>query len=522
MGLTGRLLRDYRPTVGVEFGILGPVRVVHDGTLPALGGTRERAVLALLLLSRNQVVSADRLIDDLWDGRPPDGASKALQVYVSRLRKALGQASLDGRLLTQSPGYLIRVGPGELDADRFDTLVSRAREEAATGDHHRAAATLRAALALWRGPALADIAAAPFAGSEAVRLEEARLAALEERIDADLACGHHAEVIAELDALTRTHPVRERLWAGLMTALYRTGRQAEALRTYQRLRRVLGDDLGIEPSPTLARLETAILRQDPALDWHAAATTAAGGPPADLREQLRQMPFTGRDTEFARLQARLADAAAGRGGVVMVVGEAGIGKTRLAEELSGEARRQGWSVLWGRCFEGPWTPPYAPFAEAIDTLVATADADELRADLGAGGSALAQLVTTLRRRIPDLPDTVPVEPDEERFRLLDAAAQLLLAGSARRPLLVCLDDLHWSDGGTVALLTHLARFAPRHRLLVVGTYRDAEVAQAHPLAEVLPTLGRQPDFDRIRLQGLPLEAVSELLSAVAAQGLPSS
>ena len=518
--LTGRLLTDYRPPVGVEFGILGPVRVVHDGTLPSLAGTRERAVLALLLLSPNQIVSSDRLIDGLWNDRPPDGATKALQVYVSRLRKALGQASLDGRLLTRSPGYLLRVGSGELDAARFDTIVARAREEAAGGDHHRAAATLRTALALWRGPALADIADAPFARNEAARLEEARLAALEERIDADLACGHHAEVMAELEALTRAHPLRERLWAGLMTALYRAGRQAEALRTYQRLRRILGDDLGIEPSPGIARLETAILRQDPTLDWLPSPAPAPARPSADFQGQLRQMPFTGRGAEFARLQSRLADAATGRGGLVMVMGEAGIGKTRLAEELSGDARRQGWSVLWGRCFEGPWTPPYAPFAEAIDMLVATADADELRADLGAGGPALAQLVTALRRRIPDLPDPVPVEPDEERFRLLDTAVQLLVAGSARKPILLCLDDLHWSDGGTVALLTHLARFAPQHRLLVLGTYRDAELARTHPLAEVLPTLGRQPDFDRIHLQGLPAEVVEELLRAMAAQELP--
>jgi len=512
--------------VGVEFRILGPVQVVLDGTIASLGGNRERAVLALLLLSANQVVSADRLAEDLWDGRPPDAATAALQVYVSRLRKALGQSSRDGVLRTQPPGYLIQVEPGQLDADHFAALVARGRDEAAGGDHHRAAATLREALALWRGPALADVAEGSFACTGAARLEEARLAALEERIEADLSCGHHAEVIPELDALTRAHRVRERLWAQRMTALYRAGRQAEALRAYQELRGILGEDLGIEPSATLVRLETAILRQDPVLDWEPEPSPPFVEQPrarretAGIEEQLRQMPFTGRDSELARLEAHMTDTAAGRGGLVMVLGEPGIGKTRLAEELSAEARRRGWSVLWGRSFEGSWTPPYAHFTEAIEALVAATDTEELRDDLGQVGPALAQLVTSVRHRFPDLPVPVAIEPDEERFRLLDAASQLLLAHSARTPLLLCLDDLHWSDGGSIAMLVHLARFIADHRILVVGTCRDAEVGRAHPLTEALPTLARQPGFDRIRLEGLPVEAVDALLQALAEQELP--
>ncbi len=268
----------------VEFRILGPLEVVHQGRVVALGGSRERALLALLLLSANRVVSSERLAEDLWAGRPPEGANQALRVYMSRLRKSLREADGDGLLVTQPPGYLARVETDALDAARFESLLSEGREQAGKGDHQQAAATLSEALSLWRGPALADVADAPFARAEAARLEEARLSATEERIQADLACGRHGELVAELDALTRAHPLRERLWAQRMLALYRSGRQADALRSYQELRALLGEELGLEPSAALARLEGAILRHEPELDW----PTAAG--PRDRRHAPGRPP----------------------------------------------------------------------------------------------------------------------------------------------------------------------------------------------------------------------------------------
>jgi DNA-binding SARP family transcriptional activator len=255
----------------VEFRILGPLEVIHEERPIALGGNRERALLAILLLSANRVVSSERLAEDLWAGRPPEGANQALRVYVSRLRKSLREGGGEGVLVTQPPGYMTRVEPDALDATRFEALLAQGRDEAGTGDHHRAAATLRLGLSLWRGPALADLADAPFARAEAARLEETRLAALEERIEAELACGRHGELVAELDSLTRAHPLRERLWAQRMVALYRSGRQADALRAYQELRHLLNEELGLEPSAAVARLESAILRREPEVDW----------PPAD-------------------------------------------------------------------------------------------------------------------------------------------------------------------------------------------------------------------------------------------------
>ena len=246
------------PETNVEFKILGPLEVAEQGRSLALGGARQRALLALLLTRANEVVSTDRLIDELWGEQPPKAATNALQYHVSRLRKLLASSEA---IVTKEPGYLIRVGPDELDLLRFERLV----EEAQRSSPEAAARILREALALWRGAALADVAHESFAQAEILRLEELRLVALERRIDAGLALGRDTELVAELEALVREHPLREQLRAQLMLALYRSGRQAEALDVYRQTRRLLVDELGIEPSPALQELEQAILHQDPEL-----------------------------------------------------------------------------------------------------------------------------------------------------------------------------------------------------------------------------------------------------------------
>jgi YVTN family beta-propeller protein len=246
----------------MEFRILGPFEVSERGQPLELGAGKQRALLALLLLRAGEVVSTDRLIDALWAERPPASALNSVHIYVSQLRKALG----NGRLKTRGHGYLLALELEQLDLGRFERLLGEGRALLAAGEPERAAEGLRAALALWRGPPLSDFASEPFAQAEIARLEELRLAALEERIEADLALGRHAELVSELEALVREHPLRERLRAQLMLALYRSGRQAEALDTYQRARRVLAEELGLEPGRTLQELEGAILRQDAELD----------------------------------------------------------------------------------------------------------------------------------------------------------------------------------------------------------------------------------------------------------------
>jgi YVTN family beta-propeller protein len=242
---------------GLRFHLLGRLEAYRDGVELDLGPRKQRAVLALLLLNANRVVSTERLIDDLWGDSPPNTARAALQVYIAGLRKALAN---DGATLrTRAPGYVLELEPGALDIDRFAQLRAEASE---SSDNEYRAARLREALALWRDAPLAELRAEPFSGAAAAQLEELRLSALEERIDADLALGRHAALVAELDTLVAEHPYRERLRAQLMIALYRSGRQADALEAYQAGRRVLRDELGLEPGKELRDLEAAILHQD--------------------------------------------------------------------------------------------------------------------------------------------------------------------------------------------------------------------------------------------------------------------
>ncbi len=241
----------------MEFRILGPLEVVDHGGNVKLGGSKQRSLLAFLLLNPNKAMSRDRLIDELWGDQPPDTAATAIQVYVSQLRKALGRDVI----VTQTPGYLIRVHHGELDLERFERSVA----EAQNAPPEEASALLREALGLWRGTPLAELDV-PFAHAAGARLDEQRLAAVEQRIDADLALGRHAQLVSELEALVREHPLREHLRGQLMLALYRSGRQAKALDVYRSGRRLLDEELGLEPDDELQRLERAILNHDPLLD----------------------------------------------------------------------------------------------------------------------------------------------------------------------------------------------------------------------------------------------------------------
>jgi DNA-binding SARP family transcriptional activator len=262
----------------IEFRVLGPVEAVADGRPIPLAATKPRALLAVLLLSRNRVVPVSELITELWGEQPPDTAPKALQVYVSQLRKAIGA----DRLLTKPPGYVLRVEKDELDLDRFEQLVREARDRLGAGDAAAAVQSLEEALELWRGPALAEFASEPFGRDAGARLDELRLAAVEERIEADLALGRDARLVPELEELVARHPLRERLRGQLMLALYRSDRQAEALEVYRRTRETLVEELGIRPSPALQELERAILRQD--------AELQVASPPARPQEAEAPSP----------------------------------------------------------------------------------------------------------------------------------------------------------------------------------------------------------------------------------------
>jgi DNA-binding SARP family transcriptional activator len=465
----------------MEFRLLGPLEVRDRDRALALGGPRQRALLAILLLEANRVVSADRLAYELWGDEPPATLAKSLQVTVSRVRRALGE----GRLVTRTPGYLLRVERDELDAERFERLVS----EAAGLSPAMAARQLRDALGLWRGPVLADLADESFTQAACARLDELRMRALEDRIGADAALGRHAELVGELEGLVRAHPLREHLRARLMLCLYRCGRQADALEAYRQARAVLVEELGIEPGRELRELHQAILRQDATLDL-----------PPDGRGP--SAAFVGRGPELAQLTRAMDDAIAGRGGVALVTGEPGIGKSRLAEELVLAAERRQARVLVGRCWEAGGAPAYWPWVQSLRAYTRGLDDDTLRARLADGGPALGQILPELRDRIADLPEPPSLEAEGTRFRLFEAVAGLLRRASATEPLLLVLDDLHAADEPSLLLLRYVTREIADCRVLVLGATRDVDPIPQRPLDATLAALVREPNAARVALGGL--------------------
>ena len=272
----------------LDYRILGPLEVSADGRVIEIGGAKPRALLVILLLRANESVPRDVLMHELWGDQPPASAQHSLEVYVSRLRKSLDGAA-NGSVLVTGPGaYRLRVEAGQLDTRRFEQLVEQGRAALAANQPDQASASLRAALELWRGPALADLVNGRGPRVEAARLEELRLVAIEDRVDTDLALGRHAEVACELEVLVAAHPLRERLHGQLMIALYRGGRQAEALEGYQAARRTLVDELGLEPGPELRELEGRILRHDPALTSRPAPVPADG--PSEQAARIPGIP----------------------------------------------------------------------------------------------------------------------------------------------------------------------------------------------------------------------------------------
>lgn len=247
--------------------VLGPLEIRLDGRSVAVTASKERALLSLLVANHGRTLPVGQLAEDLWEGSPPESASAALRVHVSRLRRTLAASGIEGILVTRPPGYLLDVPPDAVDTHRFEAHVAEARAAQDDGRPAEAVKAFRAALALWRGPALVEVAASTFATAEAIRLEQSRLTALEDCLAAELACGRHREVTGELEALVHEHVLRERLWELHLLALHRSGRQPDALRAFQDLRSRLGEELGLDPSPRLLELERAIVAHDPTLDW---------------------------------------------------------------------------------------------------------------------------------------------------------------------------------------------------------------------------------------------------------------
>jgi predicted ATPase/DNA-binding SARP family transcriptional activator len=503
----------------VQFRILGPLEVIDSDNPVSLAGA-QRSLLALLLLSANEVVSADRLIEELWGGEVPESGRSALQVRISQLRKSLGGAR--GRIVTRPAGYLLRVDPDELDLYGFERLV----READRSEPAEAAEKLREALSMWRGPPLVDLSDASFAQPAIRRLEEQRLAALEKRVEADLALGRHADLIAELTTMVEEYPLREHLHAQLMLALYRCGRQAEALSAYQTARRVLVEQLAIEPSAPLRQLEQAILRQETSLDL--AGPLAARDRSSDEapepshpmtpedRDGRHNLPaqvssFVGRERQMSEVRELLS-----RARVITLTGAGGVGKTRLALELAA-------SGVDGPG-DGPWFVDLAPLSDA--TLVAAKLAGVLGVPEQPGRPLAQSLIAACRDRqvlmILDNCEHVIAEAAKLADQLVRGCARLTILATSREPLGIEGEHLyrvpslfvppHMDDPEPLLACDAVRLFADRARQQRSDFVVDADNAAA--VARVCRRLDGIPlaiELAAARLRTLPLSEIETRL-----------
>jgi DNA-binding SARP family transcriptional activator/tetratricopeptide (TPR) repeat protein len=508
------------------FRVLGSMAVEGPGGQPLqLKGLRQRAVLAALLIEAGRPVSADELADMVWDGEPPRQAAGTLQAYLSRLRRIL-EPEHDGRdhpwqvLRKTGSGYQLTVEPDQVDAHRFESLCRRSAAGAAEGkDPVEQVAVLDEALALWQGEPYADFRYFHFTRPEVSRLEELRGWAVEKRAESMLSLGRHLEVASELVDRVRQDPYRERLRVLQMLALYRSGRQADALACYQEGRHVLVEELGLEPGTELRSMEQAIIAQDPALDiptivmtpphslpapgWPGSAQVKAEGQPGP--HPHRRPPMFGRDGELASAETFVEGVLAGSGGLLLVTGEAGIGKTRLAEELARWAETHGIEVHWGHCPEMEGAPPFWMWMQVLRSVVA---------DKTLIPESLRMLAST------ESVELGPVGDEVGRFQLYESVKQLLETEAQRRPVLVVLEDLHWADIASLRLLRYVCASDQRAgRVAIVATTREEGASPA--LADLGADVARSRAMTRLRLEHLDRTAAAELVGALVTEEVPA-
>lgn len=476
----------------VRFEVLGPVAVRDAEDRPVeLSGGRHRALLSLLLLDAGRVVSVDRLVDQLWGDAPPPAAQATLQAYVSQLRRLLeperGPRAPASLLVTRGPGYSLQPGPGAVDAQRFAELVGEGARLLDT-DPAAAEAALDRAVALWRGTPYGDLPDGEQVRAERARLQQLLLTAQEHRACARVRLGRADAAVADLEPLVAEHPLRERLWARLVEALYASGRQADALAAHQRCAAMLREELGIDPGPELAALHEAVLRQELAIPSppgpradEAVATPFRPAPP----RRAEGAPLVGRRRERELLRAALARSTRGAGAVLVLEGEAGIGKTRLAEEATALAEAGGWRSAWTRCADDAGAPALWPWSRLLDQL-----------DLG------------------PLDAVADDDPDRSRFALFEDLRARFAEVAARTPLLLVIDDVQAADDSSLRLLTLLAGHLDQLRVLVVVTARTVGEQLAPAVQECLTALAREPRARRVQLTGLAEDDVRELLASV--------
>ncbi|MFU8872850.1 BTAD domain-containing putative transcriptional regulator [Micromonospora sp. SL4-19] len=519
----------------LDFRVLGPLTVTGpDGAELHLGTRKQRAVLALLTLEAGRVVSLDGIIAGLWSDEAPSSATGTLQAYISQLRRVLephrSPRTAPTVLLTREPGYLLAVRPDQVDAVRFETQVEAGRAALAADLPAEAERLLTIALEQWRGEPLLEFADEAFAMPVITRLTALRRDATEDLIEAQLGLARNAQAAAQARVVLRQDPFRERSWAQLMLALYRDGRQAEALEAFREARAILDEQLGLPPGPQLQALERAILRQDAELapTPRPAAPSTVPAPPSVLDAQSAPDPrdagaqpaddlggmravgpaatakMVGRGPQLELIGDRLTAATRGRGGLLFVAGGAGVGKTFLTERVVERATAVGMVVAWSRCVEGSNTPAFWPWIQLLHAVPPSPDSERL----------LAALTGVAESRQP------AGDPDAARFHLYEAVAGLLRTVAQRQPVLLVVDDVHSADAASLRLLTHLGGTLSRLPILVLATMRAEPGDHAQPLRETLGALANERGVERVTLQPFSATDVRDYLRVGGAEPDP--
>lgn len=454
----------------MRVGLLGPLVVTDEDRVVPLRPGKGNAILEALALAGRRGVGVAELVAVVWADDPPATATKTLHAYISRLRAALPT----GAIVSGQGRYSLAVESDDVDANVFQRDIEKAAAALAAGRALEARGRLVEALELWRGSPVPELALQPAGQAARARLEELHRFAGELLGDARLALGEHATVVATFEEATRLEPLRERRWGQLMLALYRSGRQADALRAFQRARSVLADQLGIEPGPDLRRLERSIIDQDDDLARPPTAVAARSGLPATLAA-MAATPIVGREAEMAQLRARWDAARVGRPSVVLISGEAGIGKTRALAEIAQMAYDDGAVVLFGRC-DPEMVAPFQPFVAAMP------------------GAFEGERLTN----------------PAARLGLLNSITSVVERVASSQPVLLGIDDGHWADPGTLLMLRHLVRSASGLPLLIAVTARDNDA-----IDELRRAVPPEIPFERVYLGGLDTTAIEQLLGADA-------
>ncbi|WP_192809504.1 AfsR/SARP family transcriptional regulator [Actinomadura rudentiformis] len=484
-------------SAGLSIGLFGPLEVTDgSGTRLDLGTRKQRALVAMLALEPGRVVSLDRLIQELWAGEPPAGATRTLQAYIAHLRKVLepdrAPRTPPQVLLTREPGYLLAVAPGQVDLERFAAWAEEGRRALARGAHAETLQILDRALELWRGEPLGEFADQEFAQPVITRLAEVRAVAREDRLEARLALGEAAASVTELEALVEEHPYRERAWALLVLALYRAGCQADALAALRRVRSRLDDDLGLQPGPELRRLEQAVFDQSPELEVPSVPPPAAAPaersaePPEERRAGSNRL--IGREGQLSRADERLGEVRRGSGGVLLVTGEAGIGKSRLAREIAEQAVARGFRVAQGGCVDGT-APAFWPWIQVLR-------------DAGADPALLSS----------EVPGE-SADPDAALYDLYERVVAALAGSGGGGPLMVVLEDLHWADVSSLRLLAYVADAIARRPVLIVATLRAEPGDHPDQLRTALGSLSRLEGTEYVEMPPFDAGDVSAYLRA---------